>query len=101
MTAAYGELRNLGNEPLRLESFDSDTFASVSLHLSVIEDGVSRMREQSDMEIAPGDSLLLEPGGLHLMLMRATREVRPGDEIEIGISSNGVRYPFKLVVETR
>lgn len=101
MTAAYGELHNLSNKAIRLEAYDSDAFASVSLHLSVIVDGVSRMREQSNVEIAPGESLLLEPGALHLMLMRPTREVNPGDEIEIGISSGSERYTFKIPVEAR
>ncbi len=101
MTAAYGELHNPGNEAVLLEAYDSDAFANVSLHLSIIEDGVSRMQEQPDMEIAAGQSIVLEPGGLHLMLMQSTREVRPGDEIEIGISSGGKRYVFKLPVETR
>lgn len=101
MTAAYGELHNPGNETVWLEAYDSDAFANVSLHLSIIEDGVSRMQEQSAMEIAAGQSIVLEPGGLHLMLMRSTREVRPGDEVEIGIISGGKRYVFKLPVEAR
>ncbi|MDZ4729675.1 MAG: copper chaperone PCu(A)C, partial [Xanthomonadales bacterium] len=101
MTAAYGELHNKSNETVRLEAYDSDAFANVSLHRSVIVDGVSRMRAQSNVEIAPGESLVLEPGGLHLMLMRSTRALSPGDEIEIGISSSGVRYTFNLLVETR
>jgi copper(I)-binding protein len=101
MTAAYGELHNKKNKAIRLEGFDSDAFTSVSLHLSVIEDGVSSMHEQSGIEIAPGESLLLEPGGLHLMLMGSTREVGVGDEIEIAITSGDERFSFKLPVEAR
>lgn len=101
MTAAYGELRNDSPETISLSAFDSDVFASVSLHQSTVENGVSRMREQSDVQIAPGEVLILEPGRLHLMLMRARQNVQVGDQIEITIHSGEKRYAFKLLVEAR
>jgi copper(I)-binding protein len=101
MTAAYGELRNNGTDVLRLLAYDSDAFESVSLHRSFTENGVSRMQEQGIVEIAAGESLKLEPGGLHLMLMQATRETGAGDEIEIVVTTTSERYAFKLTVEAR
>ena len=101
MTAAYGELRNNSQTAIEVTAWESNVFAQVSLHQSSIEDGVSRMREQKAVQIAAGESLLLEPGGLHLMLMKPTAEVAVGDGIEIGISSGGRRYVFNLPVESR
>ncbi|HKX54887.1 MAG TPA: copper chaperone PCu(A)C [Xanthomonadales bacterium] len=101
MTAAYGELRNNSQTAIEVTAWESNVFAQVSLHQSSIEDGVSRMREQKAVQIAAGESLSLEPGGLHLMLMKPTAEVAVGDGIEIGISSGSRRYVFNLPVESR
>ncbi len=101
MTVAYGELRNSSNQEIALESFDSNAFVNVSLHQSIMENGVSRMQEKAEVVIAAGSSLKLEPGGLHLMMMNPTMDVQPGDEVEISISGGGHRYSFTLPVEQR
>lgn len=101
MTAAYGELRNNSQTDIELTAYDSNAFAEVSLHQSSIENGVSRMRELKSVQLAAGETLLLQPGGLHLMLMNSTAEVKVGDVIEIGISSSGSRFVFSLPVESR
>jgi len=101
MTAAYGELWNHSQEIIHLDAFDSPAFSSVSLHQTTLQDGVSRMQEQVDVQIAAGEVIHLKPGGMHLMLMRANRDVRAGDEIEIAITSGGQRFLFTLPVEAR
>lgn len=69
MAAGYFEMINPGSKPLRLRSVSSPVFASVEMHETVTEEGVSRMREIKDVEIPPAGSLSFEPGGKHLMLM--------------------------------
>ncbi len=101
MTAAYGELWNKSPETIHLNAFDSKTFANVSMHQSIMQDGVSRMQESRDVQIAAGEVLKLQPGGMHLMLMRADRDVLAGDKIEIVISSGTQRFLFILPVEAR
>lgn len=101
MTAAYGELRNNSQNVITLTTYDSTAFADVSLHQSIMENGVSRMREQKAVQIESGETLLLQPGGLHLMLMKPIAEVQVGHEIEIGISTADSRFVFSLPVESR
>lgn len=101
MTAAYGELHNNSDHVIGLDTFDSDAFAIVELHLSIMEDGVSRMREQQGVQIAPGESLQLLPGGLHLMLMKPRTDPAPGSVVQITITSDGNRFNFNLPVESR
>ncbi len=101
MTAAYGELRNNSNKAIALDAFDSNAFAIVELHRSSMEDGVSRMREQKGVRIAAGEALQLQPGGLHLMLMKPEGKLNVGDPVEIGITSAGQRFVFSLPVESR
>jgi copper(I)-binding protein len=101
MTAAYGELRNNSSNAIELAGFDSNAFAIVELHRSSMENGVSRMREQKGVQIAAGEALQLQPGGLHLMLMKPQDKLEVGDSVEIGITSAGRRFVFSLPVESR
>ena len=102
MTAAYATLAWPGNAPLRITGWRSEAFDDVSLHRTVRADGVSRMEAVPDAAIAPGDTLVLEPGGLHLMMMQPTREIQPGDSVDVTlVSDNGREFRFDLPVERR
>jgi copper(I)-binding protein len=69
MRAAYITLHNIGSEACRITGASSDSFRSVSIHRTITEDGVSRMRPLGDAVIEPGATLAMEPGGVHVMLM--------------------------------
>jgi hypothetical protein len=70
MGAAYLTLVNGQDEALTITRVTSPQFAAVELHESVEEDGVARMRALPALEIGPGETMRLAPGGKHLMLMR-------------------------------
>jgi hypothetical protein len=102
MTAAYGRFVNSGPDPIEIASFDSASFASASLHQTMIEDGTSRMKALRNWSIEPGANVVLEPGGLHLMLMQPTREIVVGSTVELSLTStSGQVYKFTLKVEAR
>lgn len=102
MTAAYGRFTNHGMDTIEIISFSSDSFTDVGLHQTTMENGVSKMEQVSDWSLSPGTRTVLKPGGLHLMLMDPTREIRPGDSIGLTlIAANGEQYRFSLPVETQ
>ena len=102
MTAAYGHFENTGGQPVRITDWSSDAYGEVSLHETVIDDGVSKMRERSDVEIAPDSSLSLEPGGLHLMLSDPALLVLPGETVRLTVvASDETRFEFEVPVEAR
>ncbi len=70
MRAGYLSLTNNTNETIRITRVGSDAFASVELHETSIEDGIARMRPLAQLVIEAGDTVRLERGGKHLMLMR-------------------------------
>lgn len=70
MSAGYLRLENPGRAAVTLTRVTSPQFGRVDLHRTVVEDGVSKMRPVPELVIAPGESVTLEPGGLHLMLMQ-------------------------------
>ncbi len=69
MSAGYLDIRNNAAEPLVITRVESPQFRSVELHESIVEDGIARMRPLEALEIAPGQTMSLERGGKHLMLM--------------------------------
>jgi periplasmic copper chaperone A len=81
MLAAYAVIENRGEAPRKLLGASSDRFGLVEMHRTVHIDGVARMREVESVEIPAGGEAALEPGGLHLMLMRPVSDVTEGETI--------------------
>ena len=72
------------------------------MHRSLLEDGVSKMRVVDALRVAPGESVVLEPGGYHLMLMMPGSELEPGQTVKIAMSTeDGHSYGFDVPVERR
>lgn len=87
MLAGYATLRNAGDAPIVVTGAGSQDFGDVSLHESVNENGVERMRPLGDVAIAPGASVVFAPGGKHFMLMNPKRAPNTGDSVKIHIST--------------
>lgn len=87
MLAGYATLRNDGDAPITVTGADSQDFGDVSLHQTIEENGVERMRPLGAVEIAPGTSVQFAPGGRHFMLMRPKRDLQTGDKVKIHIST--------------
>jgi copper(I)-binding protein len=68
-SAVYFVLHNEGKVPDRLIGATSPVAGRVELHEHIKQGSVMRMRKKADgIEVKPDDLVLLEPGGLHLML---------------------------------
>lgn len=99
MRAGYAVLRNAGDTPLVIRAAHSAAFGDVSLHATVIDDGVARMRELDRLVIEPGESVKLEPGGRHLMLMQPAEALAPGASATIRFDTDdGVAGEAAFVV---
>lgn len=88
MLGAYATLRNEGDAPLLLAGADSADFGAVSMHESIAENGVERMRPLGRLSIAPGAHVEFSPGGKHFMLMRPAHELKSGDKVKIHIATD-------------
>ena len=87
MLAGYATLRNDGDAPVTVTGADSADFGNVSLHQTIEEDGVERMRALGNIGIASGARVPFAPGGRHFMLMKPKRELGVGDKVKIHIST--------------
>lgn len=78
--AAYMDIKNTGKNDRKLVSAKSDDFASIEFHRRVDKNGMASMQHQQYLVIPAGDTLMLKPGGYHMMLFKPARKLRAGDE---------------------
>jgi copper(I)-binding protein len=81
--AGYFTVVNRARTPDTLVSITSPVAASAMVHGQVPDGGMVRMQHVAAPVIPPGDSLVLAPGGTHLMLMDLTSLPKPGDSISV------------------
>jgi len=102
MTAGFGRLVNHTGLKLEITAFTSPSYGDVSLHQTIIENGISRMKEVPELSIPPGGEFELAPGAYHLMLMMPTQASGPHDRVVLQIEeAGGQRFSFELPVEKR
>mgnify|MGYP005845397673 CR=1 FL=1 len=78
--AAYMTIRNTGDEAVTLTGLRTDLAMMPEVHKTSTDgDGTSNMAPAGEIEIAPGASVDLEPGGLHAMLMKLQRPMKTGE----------------------
>lgn len=83
MMAGFGRIDNPCGNPVAIVGASSAAFGDVSVHETRVVDGVSRMRALPELRIAPGESAVLKPGGLHLMLMQPAASLQPGSKVAV------------------
>ncbi len=89
MTAAYVDLKNIGDSAVAVVSASADIAGSVELHISKEVDGYTKMQQIHGFAVAAGESVKLAPGGMHLMLFDLTYTPEPGDEVTVCIQLAG------------
>lgn len=100
MSVAYGKLTNRGKQTLVVDGARSKDFGGAGLHRTTVEDGMSRMRE-GRLELKPGASATLEPGGWHLMLFDPARPLKAGDVVTLSLTcgQDARDFPFTVKAE--
>jgi copper(I)-binding protein len=81
-TALYFTVVNKGSEADTLYAVDTDVAKMVQIHETYSNGDVMGMREISSITIEPESLVKLEPGGMHIMVMRLKKDISNGDEIE-------------------
>ena len=84
--AAYFTIVNRGREPDTLLTVTSPIAGAAMLHGQVPDGGMVRMEHIGSPAIPARDSLVLAPGGTHLMLMTLDRLPKAGDTIAVTLT---------------
>jgi len=80
---AYLKVTNTGAEADRLIGGSLPTAAAVEVHEMSMADGVMKMRKlEQGLEIKPGQTVELKPGGFHIMFMGLREGLKQGPPIK-------------------
>jgi copper(I)-binding protein len=90
MTAAYMTLRNSGDEVLKITGASAPG-ADASVHETRREGDRMRMVPVETLTLAPGQELVLAPGGLHIMLMSMVKVPVEGQTQQLCLELDGGR----------
>lgn len=90
MTAVYGTLTNNSNQDIVLVGGETEVAGVVEVHEMAMVGGEMVMQEiDGGLVIPAGQSIVLEPGGNHLMLMMLKSDVVAGSEITVTFDFDG------------
>lgn len=82
-TAAYMVLKNSGDKDVKLVNAENSATKITELHTHINEDGMMKMRRVSDIEIKAKSETLLQPGGLHVMMIDINKPLKEGQKVTI------------------
>jgi copper(I)-binding protein len=82
-TAAYLTLVNRGEVAIAIVGASSNVADKVELHTTRKVDGLMRMEQLEGLAVAPGERVILAPGGTHLMLLGLAYMPVPGDDVQL------------------
>jgi len=89
-SGAYLTVINADSIAVDLMSVSSPVATAVEVHETMNHDGLAHMTPRTSVPIAPRDSLVMKPGGVHVMLLQLTRRLSPGDTVPLTLRfSNG------------
>ena len=81
---AYLTIENKGSMPDRLVGGSADAAGEVEIHEMTMANGVMKMRPlDKGLEIGPGKTVKLSPGGFHVMLMGLKSPLKQGDKLPV------------------
>ena len=84
VAGGYLVIQNNGSETDRLAGGSAKFAERLEFHTMSMEGGVMKMRRLDDgIEIPAGETIVLKPGGMHIMFMGPTGPLTPGDALTV------------------
>lgn len=80
--AGYLTIVNKGMEPDRLIGGSAAPASRFEVHHTMVEQGVAKMRTVKSLDIAPGATVELKPGGMHVMFVGLKQPLKQGQRIK-------------------
>jgi copper(I)-binding protein len=101
--AAYMTITNTGKAPDKVSCASSDASAECQIHTMTMDNGVMQMRPvEGGLEIKPGETVTLKPGGFHMMLVNLKHPLEQGNTVKATLKfdaagSVDVDYPVAAI----
>ena len=78
----YMTIKNNGTTPDRLIGGSIEVADHFQLHAMTMENGISKMRDLSGIDIKPGQTIEFKPGGSHAMFVDLKHPLSKGEHIK-------------------
>lgn len=103
VSAAFLQIENNSDKPRFLVNAASPVSRVVELHSHVHEDGMMKMRRVDAIEIPANGKTVLEPGGLHIMLIDLHDTLKLDQKVAITLefkdgSSQTIEAPVRKIM---
>jgi copper(I)-binding protein len=85
VAAVYLTVRNPTTKPVNIVGVESPLASHAMIHETKTESGQSRMRPHEQLLVPPGQTVKLEPGGLHVMLHGVTQPTPVGQSVPLAL----------------
>ena len=101
--AGYMTITNKGVGPDRISCVADDASAQCQIHSMTIENGVMKMRPvEGGLEIKPGETVTLKPGGYHVMFVDLKHALVEGETVKATLKFDhagtvDVAYPIAAI----
>lgn len=83
MAAIYLDIHNPSGEDRVLAAVETDIAGTTEIHRSIYDDGVMRMRHIHELPVPSNQTVVMEPGGYHIMLMDMAEPPAVGDRFVV------------------
>jgi copper(I)-binding protein len=101
VSAAYLEIRS--DSDAKLVAAKSPVIPRVEVHEMSMAGGVMKMRQVKAIPLPKGETVKLEPGGYHIMLMNLKKPIAAGEKIPLTliVEADGKRQEVKIEAEAK
>lgn len=101
MTAVFAVVTNSSSEQRTIVAATTTASPRAELHEMSMVDGAMVMRKiDAGIVVPAGQSVSLEPGGLHVMVLDVAEEIAPGDEVDVTLTfDNGASAEFTALAK--
>ena len=87
--AVYFVIENGTSQVDKLLSAQAEIASAVELHMSAMEGDHMSMHHQNEVAILAGEAVAFSPGGLHVMLVGLTQDLKNGDTFDVTLEFEG------------
>ncbi len=100
--AGFMTIENATTESIQLVDGYSPQFGRIEIHDMIQTDGVMRMRHLDALSVPASSTVILKPGGFHVMLFEPQQRLAVGDTIDLVlIDDRQQRHQALLTVRAR
>ena len=86
VAGAFMTIKNVGLDADRLVSVSSPAAGLVEIHEMAMEGGMMKMRALKGIDLKPGATVELQPGGYHVMLEDLKQPLKQGEQIPVKLT---------------